>query len=357
MSNVDQFADSIIAEEGLDGSNSNQEQNDENNTPPEDNQDEQQADSATNDQGAENETDGDQSGDVDGDNGDDSEGDDTDGEPTDEDKQPTDSQDDNEEPREPTDTATRTVNNSRSLLNELYQKGMNPVDDQGNIRSFEDVVPADRFLASQLEPVRVTDKDGKTHEFLLLSDVEKAFPDGFEAKNNLEQMKFERAIQKNEDAFDKAIEHYKGLEQRYAQEVEQVTSARQSQDAIRQEYLAMAKEGLVPQVGDPKDPRFGESDAVKELNKILEYQAKENARRKEKGLGQLTTLYDTKIAMDNDPKVVQKKERAKKIDQQRKSTASLSRSPASKGNDDKKPKQYSSNMATFAEQIIAEEGL
>lgn len=250
---------------------------------------------------------------------------------------------------------TETITEAKSLIQNLNLTEEKIFNQDGSVKPWAEVVPAGAYFASQLNPVTVTDKEGKTHEFMLISDVEKAFPNGFEAKNNIEQMKFERQIVSNENKFDEAVKIYRDAEARYKQETGDLVENRTSQSQVANEYKAMADQGLVPKVGDPNDPKFGESEAVKELNKILEWKDKTNAENAKKGLGQITSLYVAKQLMDTEVNKVQKEDKSKAIDKERKEVASLSSSPTP-DTGEKQKHQYVP-MSRLADSIIASEGL
>ncbi len=289
-------------------------------------------------------------------------------EPKDDPKDDTDPKVDPEPPKEeaPTSPAepkieslspSETVQEAQTLIGNLNLTQDKVFNEDGSVKPWEEVVPAGAFLGSQLTPVKVTDKDGKTHEFLLLSDVEKMFPDGFETKNRIEQMKFEKAIMSNEDKFDKAIETYKSAKEQYTKETSDIVQAQSDNQRINKEYRAMADQGLVPKVeGDPSDPKFLEQPAVKELNKILEWQEAKNKENSAKGLGQITSIYVAKQLMDIEGKASDKKEEASKIVKDRQEVASLSSSPAPAK---ESPKKVDRNipMSRLADEIIASEGL
>ncbi len=252
---------------------------------------------------------------------------------------------------------TETVQEAQTFIQNLNLSEDKIFNKDGSVKEWEEVVPAGAFLGAQLTPVKVTDKDGKTHEFLLLADVEKLFPEGFEAKNNIEQMKFEKAIMSNEDKFDKAIETYKSAKEQYTKETSDIVQAQSDNQRINKEYRAMADQGLVPKVeGDPSDPKFLEQPAVKELNKILEWQEAKNKENSAKGLGQITSIYVAKQLMDIEGKASDKKGEADKIVKDRQEVASLSSSPAPAK---ESPKKVDRNipMSRLADEIIASEGL
>lgn len=262
-----------------------------------------------------------------------------------------------EVPTTPEKSPTETVEEAQTLLSTLDLTVDKVIDQEGNVKAFEEVVPAGAYLAAQLEPVKVTDKDGKVHEFLLLSDVEKAFPDGFEAKNNIEQMKFERAIVNNEEKFDKAVKTYENAKQQYTKETNDIVQARSDNDRIRSEYLSMAEQGLVPKVeGDPNDPKFLEQPAVKELNKLLEWQEAKNKELKTQGLGQINSLWVAKQLMDIEGKTVKTNKDKEDIIKERNEVASLTKSGTPTKDS---PKQTINDvpMSRLADEIIAQEGL
>lgn len=254
-------------------------------------------------------------------------------------------------------SASDQVAKAKSFMENLNANGYQVLDDKGNTRSFEEVVPPGAYLAAQLSPIKVTDKDGKSHEFLLISDVEKAFPEGFEAKNNIEQLKFERGIMANENKFESAVATYNQAKETYAKEVGEYSSTQQTNASRANEYRAMADKGLVPKIeGDTNDPN---NAAVKELDRILEFMNSKNEELAKDGMGKIDSLWVAKQLMDREEKADETKDKAKNIDQQRKAVASLSSTPTA-GNDkgtDKKPDYSSLPMNQFAEQLIAQEGL
>lgn len=258
-----------------------------------------------------------------------------------------------------TKTPTETVTEAQTLIQNLNLTDDKVFNTDGTVKPWAEVVPAGAFLASQLKPVSVVDKEGKTHEFLLISDVEKAFPDGFEAKNNLEQLKFEKNIMANEAAFDKAIDTYKQAEAQYTKETNAVVQQASDNQRINKEYRAMADQGLVPKVeGDPNDPKFLEQPAVKELDKILSWMDAKNKENSGKGLGQIQSLYVAKQLMDIEGAKDTKDDKKQEIINERKEVASLSASSSPAGEDKPKVQAAASvPMSTFAEQIIAQENL
>ena len=254
-------------------------------------------------------------------------------------------------------TPSETVQEAQTLIQNLNLSQDKIFNDDGSVKEWEEVVPAGAFLGAQLDPVKVTDKDGKSHEFLLLADVEKLFPEGFEAKNNIEQMKFERAILGNETKFDEAVKIYNSAKEQYTKETNMLVQQQSDNSRINKEYRAMADQGLVPKVeGDPSDPKFLEQPAVKELNKILEWQEAKNKENSAKGLGQITSIYVAKQLMDIEGKASDKKEEADKIVKDRQEVASLSSSPSPAQDT---PKKVTRNipMSRLADEIIASEGL
>lgn len=251
---------------------------------------------------------------------------------------------------------SETIAEAKTLIQNLELTEDKIFNEDGSIKPWSDIVPAGAYLASQLNPVRVTDKDGKVHEFMLISDVEKAFPEGFEAKNNLEQLKFERAIMANETKFDEAIKTYESAQSRYEQETGSMAETRIYNQRIGAEYKAMADQGLVPKVGDPTDPKFNESDAVKELNGIMAWMAAKNAENSAKGLGKIDSLYVAKQLMDAEGAKVEKVDRKKQIIDERNEVASLSAN-AAPGGENKRPQHQDIPISRLADVIIAEEGL
>jgi hypothetical protein len=262
---------------------------------------------------------------------------------------------DEEESVEEGPSASDQVAEAKSFMENLNANGYEVLDKEGKVRPFEEVVPTGAYLAAQLNPVKVTGKDGKQHEFLLINDVEKVFPDGFEAKNNIEQLKFERGIMANENKFETAVKTYEQAKETYAQEVGEYTSIQSSNTALANEYVAMAEAGLVPKVGDPTSPS---KEATQELDSILEYMNTKNAELAKQGLGQINSLWVAKQFMDKDAKTDETKEKAKTIDQQRKSVASLSSTPTA-GNDKDTKKRGAPDLPLnqYVEQLIASENL
>lgn len=258
---------------------------------------------------------------------------------------------------QPDNSASETVQEAKTFLQNLNVSPDQVFNEDGTVKPFEDIVPAGKYLASQLEPVKVTDKDGKTHEFLLLSEVEEAFPDGFEAKNNIEQMKFQNAILGNEKKFEEAVKTYNSAKTQYTQETNAIVQAQSDNTRLRSEYESMANAGLVPKIeGSPDDPKFLESAAVKELDKILTYMETQNKELKSKGLGQITSLYVAKQLMDVGTTKTQNDDKKSKVIADRKEVASLTSSPTpDKG--DKKQSYSDVPLSRLAESIIAEEGL
>lgn len=270
-------------------------------------------------------------------------------------EQPTEPEKQEENQPEVEPTATKTVEEAKSFIQNLNLTEDKIFNTDGTVREWREVVPAGKYLASQLEPVVVTDKDGKTHEFMLLSDVEKQFPDGFEAKNNIEQMKFQQAILDNESRFKQAIKEYNDAEQQYNRETGGLVQQREANNRLATEYRAMADQGLVPKVGDPRDPKFGESDAVKEMNKILDWMDTKNAENKKAGLGEITSLYVAKQLMDIEVNKTDKEDKKQQVIQERNHVASMSSSPSP--TPDKKPPVADIPLSRLADEIIASEGL
>jgi hypothetical protein len=254
-------------------------------------------------------------------------------------------------------TASETVAEARSLLSTLELTEDKVFTETGDVRPFEEIYPAGAFLASQLEPVKVTDKDGNVHEFLLLDDVKTKFPDGFEAKNNIEQMEFQQAILGNETKFKEAVSTYQKAAEAYTQETNAIVQSRSDNARLRDEYNSMANKGLVPKVeGDPNDPKFLEQPAVKELDKILQWKDQKNKELAKDGLGQITSLYVAKQLMDAEGVKVDTSKAKEDIINERKEVASLSNSGTPSKDE---PKQVSSNvpLSRLADEIIAQEGL
>jgi hypothetical protein len=258
----------------------------------------------------------------------------------------------------PDTSATETVQEAKTFLDNLNLSIDDVVQQDGSIKPFEDVIPAGQYLVSQLTPVKVVDDTGKTHEFLLLDDVEKAFPDGFKAKNNIEQLKFEKGIMANEQAFDNAVKTYNGAKETYTKETSAIAQAQSDNARLRSEYTAMADAGLVPKIdGDPNDPKFLESAAVKELNAILNYMETKNKELSSKGLGTVTSLYVAKQLMQIEGEKVQKDDKKQSIINERKEVASLTNAPSSTDINKPKPNNNNIPLSRLADMIIQEEGL
>lgn len=228
-------------------------------------------------------------------------------------------------------------------------------DEQGNVRPFTEAVNIGEYLSSQIKPVEVVGKDGKTYQFNTIKDVEEQFPEGFEAKNSIEKLRFESAIVANEAKFNSAVDRLHEAEQQYQEYTTSAIETRRSNEAIVSEYRAMAEQGLVPKVGDPNDPNFGESPAVKELNAIMAWKDATNAENAKKGLGQITSLYVAKQLMDAEGSKVEKVDESKRIIQERNEVASLSASPTP--DTGKRPVQPDVPLSRLADEIIASEGL
>lgn len=258
----------------------------------------------------------------------------------------------------PDTSATETVQQAKTFLDNLNLSIDDIVQQDGSIKPFEDVIPAGQYLASQLTPVKVVDDTGKTHEFLLLDDVEKAFPDGFKAKNNIEQLKFEKGIMANEQAFDNAVKTYNGAKETYTKETSAIAQTKSDNARLRSEYTAMADAGLVPKIdGDPNDPKFLESAAVKELNAILNYMETKNKELSSKGLGTVTSLYVAKQLMQIEGEKAQKDDKKQAIINERKEVASLTNAPSSDDTNKPKPNNNNIPLSRLADMIIQEEGL
>jgi hypothetical protein len=261
-------------------------------------------------------------------------------------------------PVEPTPTPTETVQEAKTLMQNLNLSEDAIFNDKGEVKPFTEVVPVGAYLASQLTPVKVTDKDGKQHEFMLISDVERLFPNGFEAKNNLEQMRFQQAILANESTFNTAVKTYNEAQAQYTKETSDIVQSRGDNERLGKEYRAMAEAGLVPKVeGDPNDPKFLESTAVKEMNKILNYMETKNKELSSKGLGQINSLYVAKQLMDTEITTVKKEDVKANIISERKEVASLSSIPTNGTTPNKPQQRVSVPMSRLADDIIESEGL
>lgn len=283
-------------------------------------------------------------------------------EPKEDDEQKPEEQPKEETPEEPRITPTEEVEQAKTLIGNLNLTEDQIFDANNQPKPFEDVVPPGAYFSSQLNPVKVTDKDGREHEFLLISDVEKQFPNGFEAKNNIEQMKFEHGILANESKWETAVNNYNAAKTQYNQEVSEVGTSREHNAQLGEEYVAMANQGLVPKLeGDVSES----NPAVKEMDRILDWMGTKNAELAQKGLGRIDSLWVAKQLMDTETpsqtpqNAPQTQDKQKTITEQRRSVASLSNVPTSGGDKggDKRPPQADIPMARYAEQIIAEENL
>lgn len=228
-------------------------------------------------------------------------------------------------------------------------------DEQGNARPFKEVVQVGEYLASQIRPVEVVGKDGQKYQFNTVNDYREQFPDGLELKDGIERARLEKGLVDNDAKFNEAINNLREAEEQYNQYTQETIQTRESQTQIANEYKAMADQGLVPKVGDPNDPKFGESEAVKELNNIMAWMDKTNTENATKGLGKITSLYVAKQLMDGETAKEDKTKKASQIIQERNEVASLSSSPTP---DQGKKQQYQNiPMSRLADQIIASENL
>lgn len=257
-----------------------------------------------------------------------------------------------DQPEEPSNVVTPTASTPTAPV-QFDQSKM--FDEQGNARPFNEVVNVGAYLADQVKPVEVVGKDGKTYSFLTIKDMEEQFPDGFEAKNSVEKLRFESAIVANDGKFRDAVSKLQEAEQEYKQYSSEAVETRKSNEAIASEYRAMADQGLVPKVGDPNDPKFADSEAVKELNNIIGWMDKKNTENAEKGLGKIQSLYVAKQLMDMEGQKVEKEDKSKQIDQERKEVASLSSSPTPDSGRKQPPLDVP--LSRLADEIIASEGL
>jgi len=251
----------------------------------------------------------------------------------------------------------QSIEEAKTLIGNLQLTEDKIFNTDGSVKPFTEVIPVGQYLYAQLTPVKVIGKDGKEHEFTTISSVEDKFPDGFEAKNNLEQMKFERAIMANETTIEQSIKTYKNAETQYTKETNDIVQSRGENERIGKEYKAMADAGLVPKLeGSPDDPKFLESAAVKELNTILEFMDAKNKELSSKGLGQINSLYVAKQMMGLEENKVKSEDKKNAIISERNEVASLSSTPPSDtGN--KKPAYNNTPMSRLADEIIAAEGL
>lgn len=250
-----------------------------------------------------------------------------------------------------------TIEEAKTLIGNLQLTEDKIFNEDGSVKPFTEVVPVGQYLFSQITPIKVTGKDGKVYEFTTIASVEDKFPDGFEAKNNLEQMKFERSIMANETAIEASIKTYQNAEAQYTKETSDIVQSRGENERIGKEYKAMAEAGLVPKLeGNPDDPKFLESAAVKELNNILEFMDTKNKELSSKGLGQINSLYVAKQMMGLEENKVKNEDKKNAIINERKEIASLSSTPSSDtGN--KKPTYSNIPLSRLADEIIASEGL
>lgn len=350
-----QDADAIIAEENLDNSQSATEdppvQGDEQNT------DDQQQDDTKGDDNTDN-------GDSD-DKADDQKDDDKDAGDDKQDDADADAGEKKDDtppvptpPVEPPASQEVANQEAQTLLQTLQLTDDKVFDAEGKVKPFSEIINAGEFLSSRVEPVKVTAKDGTEHEFYTLDDVKEKFPDGFEAKNNIEQMQFQSRIMDNERKFTDAVNVYKNAAEQYQKETTALVEAKGENDRIGKEYRAMAEQGLVPKIeGDPNDPKFLESPAVKELNNILNWMDTKNKELREKGYGTINSVYVAKQMMSQEQAGEQKSNKGKEVIEQRKQVASLSSSDNNGSKDE--PKVVSSNvpLSRLADEIIASEGL
>ena len=228
-------------------------------------------------------------------------------------------------------------------------------DEQGNIREFKDVADIGQYLASQIKPVEVVGKDGKTYQFNTIADYREQFPEGLEVRDGIEKARLERGLVENEDKFNLAVEKIEEAKSQYEQYTNEIVQTQERNNTVASEYRAMADAGLVPKVGDPKDPKFGESEAVKELNTILEFMETKNAELAKQGIPPINSLYVAKQFMDTAGTQVEKTNRAQQIIQERSEVASLSQTPPPEQSQQRAPADIP--MSRLADSIIAEEGL
>lgn len=342
MTSLNQEVDSIIAAEGIDNSipavapddtNDTPPENNDTNTPPDDNKPDDTSENKPEEKPEENTPDEENKNDAE------------------------------EKPEEPKiDTSVPNVDVGKPQDANTFLQGLNLTDDKvftesGDVKEFREVVNIGEYLANEVPKLTFTGKDGKQYEFRTLKDVEDQFPDGFEAKNNIEQLKFNSAILSNEAKFKNAVETLKSAEEQYTKETNAIVQARSDNDRIGKEYRAMAEQGLVPKVeGDPSDPKFLEQPAIKELDKILNWMETKNKELREKGLGQINSVYVAKQLMDTDTNKSSNDDKKNEIINQREEAASISNTPPSDGGN---KKQTYSNipMSRLADEIIAQEGL
>ena len=228
-------------------------------------------------------------------------------------------------------------------------------DEQGNVRDFKDVADIGKYLNSQIKPVEVVGKDGKTYQFNTIADYREQFPQGLEVRDGIEKTRLERGLVENEDKFNLAVEKIEEAKAQYEEYTNEIVQTRERNNTVASEYRAMADAGLVPKVGDPADPKFGESEAVKELNTILEFMDTKNAELAKQGIPPINSLYVAKQFMDTAGSQVEKTNRAQQIIQERSEVASLSQTPPPEQSQRRAPADIP--MSRLADSIIAEEGL
>lgn len=262
-------------------------------------------------------------------------------------------------PTEPPKSESQVQEEATTLLQTLELTDDKVFTDNGEVRPFTEVVPVGEFLAKQLEPITVVDKEGNEHQFTILDEVKEKFPNGFEARNNIEQMEFQQAIMQNTTKFRELVGTYNKANEQYTKETNMIVQQRSDNARIREEYNSMAKQGLVPKVeGDPNDPKFLEQPAVKELDKLLQWQETKNAELRAQGLGQINSLWVAKQLMDAEAGNKANDEKKEKIVQDRKQVASLTATGTPTPEKDA-PKNVPQNvpMSRLADEIIAQEGL
>ena len=228
-------------------------------------------------------------------------------------------------------------------------------DEQGNVRDFKDVADIGKYLNSQIKPVEVVGKDGKSYQFNTIADYREQFPEGLEVRDGIEKARLERGLVENEDKFNLAVEKIEEAKAQYEEYTNEIVQTRERNNTVASEYRAMADAGLVPKVGDPADPKFGESEAVKELNTILEFMDTKNAELAKQGIPPINSLYVAKQFMDTAGSQVEKTNRAQQIIQERSEVASLSQTPPPEQSQRRAPADIP--MSRLADSIIAEEGL
>jgi hypothetical protein len=253
---------------------------------------------------------------------------------------------------EPPKTQDQITVEARTLFKALDLTEDKVLNERGEVTPFKNIINPGEYISRQVKPVTVTDKEGKTHVFNLLSEVEEQFPNGFEAKNNIEQLKFNQAIMANETAFRDAVNTYNNAEKQYQQEVNSLKEERANSQKLSSEYESMANAGLVPKHDASKGDK---SEAVAELTNIMAFMETKNAELAKMGVGRIDSLYVAKQLMDIESKKEEKNEKKEKIITQRTNVASLGKN--SNQDDTLIPYPKDVSIGKLADMIIEREGL